>query len=80
VSGHFSPPFLRFSEISFLIQPNMRTAKTLVFACISIFCLTCLAATPSTVTNDEDRAKHIFQSHVRLDDVTTNPLSELKKT
>ncbi len=33
----------------------MRTVKTLVFACIFIFSFTCLAATPSAITNDEDR-------------------------
>ena len=33
----------------------MRTAKTLVFSCAYIFCFTCLASTPSTVTSDENK-------------------------
>src|SRR5579859_438516 len=33
----------------------MRTVKTLVFTCVSIFSFTCLAATPSAVINDENQ-------------------------
>jgi carboxypeptidase Q len=33
----------------------MRTVKTLVFSCVYIFGFTCLAATPSTVTSDENK-------------------------
>jgi carboxypeptidase Q len=47
----------------------MRIVKTLVFFCVYISCFTCLAATPSTVTSDQNK---VIQAALQLSQLEAN--------
>jgi Zn-dependent M28 family amino/carboxypeptidase len=60
-------PVLRFSRISFLMHPPMRTVKALLF--VYVFCFACLAATPPADTNE---ANQVIQAALQPSSLETN--------